>query len=204
MIVACVEWGDYCGRGAEYVAKLASMVSRNLAEGYELVILTDDPGRSLGVDARIVKLEPGLDGWWNKVCLFRPGVFPAGERVLYLDLDVAITGDLAALFGRKGIIHLTDWGWKTFSYGTGVMVWDAGEHEEVWARFTPTVAERLRGDQDWVTMLGGWQALSPVLLRSYRYHAKDGPPPGCAVVSFHGAPKPHDLPPGHWVHGYWR
>ena len=185
--VACVEWGNYEGRGEEYVAKLRSMVARNLKQPYRFECL---------------RLDIGLTGWWNKVALFRPGQFEG--RVLYLDLDCVITGSLDELVERKGIIHLRDWGWTKNDYGSGVMVWDAGEHAEIWSRFTPDVPKQYRGDQDWLTHLGGWAALpAPPVLCSYRYHCKSGPPKGCAVVSFHGAPKPHSITTG-WVPEYWR
>lgn len=175
------------GCGEEYVAKLRSMVARHLKQAHRFVCL---------------RLDIGLQGWWNKVALFRPGQFEG--RVLYLDLDTVITGPLDELVERKGIIHLAKWGWAKNDYGSGVMVWDAGEHEEVWTRFAPDVPQRFRGDQDWLTSLGGWRAL-PDSVRSFRYHCKEGPPPGCAVVAFHGAnDKPHLLPAGHWALDYWQ
>lgn len=210
LIVAAVEWGDYLGRGAEYVTKLRHMVARNMTAPYEFTLLTDSFERHMEprgcirpeTKRNMKLLRPGLTGWWNKIALFAPGAFQPGQRVLFLDLDVVITGPLMPLFERKGIIHLRDWGWQHMAYGSGVMVWDAGEHSEIWSRFTPEVPQRFRGDQDWLFSLGGWEALSPQLLRSYRYHSKGGAPEGCSVVSFHGNPKPHEL--GGWVAEGWR
>lgn len=183
--VACVEHGNYLGRGEEYVSKLRAMVARNLRQPHRFECLRPNIGQ----------------GWWNKVALFEPARFKG--RVLYLDLDCVITGPLDDLVERKGIIHLRDWGWTKNDYGSGVMVWDAGEHGEVWTRFSSDVPKRFRGDQDYMTALGGWDALpSPPMLSSYRYHCKDGVPEGCAVVSFHGAPKPHEVTSG-WVPERW-
>jgi hypothetical protein len=186
LTVACVNVENYLGRGAEYVNKLHSMVRRNLKQGFEFYTLTWSSKR----------------GWWAKTDLFEPGRFSG--RVLYLDLDCVITGSLDELVETKGIIHLTDWGWKTPMYGSGVMCWDAGEHSEIWSGYNNRTPERFRGDQDWLYSLGGWEALPPPpVLCSYRYHCKTSIPEGCKVVSMHGVPKPHEITTG-WVPELWR
>lgn len=184
--VACVEYGNYLGRGEEYVRKLGSMVARHLARPHQFVCLRPQ--------------ERGMEGWWAKIALFKPGQFSG--RVLYLDLDTVVVGALDPLLDTPGILHLAQWGWKKNDYGSGVMVWDAGDHHEIWDRFSLDVPRTFRGDQDWMTHLGGWGALSPVLCRSYRYHCKSGPTPGASVVCFHGKPKPHEL--GGWVKEAWQ
>jgi hypothetical protein len=207
LIVACVEWGNYLGRGAEYVAKLRAGVARHLKQPFHFLCLTDDPRRHPTLTYDDYHDLPtlntrGLVGWWSKLYLFSPFRFPAGSRVLYIDLDSVIVGNLDELAAHKGIIHLRDWGWSRNVYGSGIMSWDAGEHEEIWTRWDPAVAQRLEGDQDWLTELGGWPALPPAMLHSYRYHAKAGIPAGSRIVSFHGRPKPHEA--GGWVPEAWR
>lgn len=213
--VACVEWGNYLGRGAEYVSKLKAMVAKHLGSSHRFVCLTDDPGRHPGLtydecDQLAVPNDSwpadrwchGLVGWWAKLWLFARGRFTG--RVLYLDLDSVIVGPLDELAASKGIIDLRGWGWDRDVYGSGVMVWDAGEHEEVLSQYTPSVPQRFEGDQDWITSLGGWDALPAPLVRSYRYHSVKAPPLGCSVVAFHGRPKPHELLPLHWAREHWR
>lgn len=182
--VACVETGNYLGRGEQYVATLRSMVARNLKQPHRFECLRPDIGC----------------GWWNKIALFRPGQFEG--RVLYLDLDVVITGSLDELVEHVGTIHLRDWGWTKNDYCSSVMVWNAGDHAEVWENFGPDVPKRFRGDQDYLTALGGWDRLPAEMLRSYRYHCKQAVPVGCRVVNFHGVPKPHEV--GGWVAENWR
>jgi hypothetical protein len=162
LTVACVEWGDYCGLGALYVRRLREMVARHLSLPHEFVCLTDRPAAHSGI--RTAQLTPGATGWWNKLELFRPGLFSG--RVLFFDLDTVLVGSIDGLAQRKGIIHLRDWGWTKNDYGSGVMCWDAGEHAEVWER-RAGAAERFRGDQDWLTAVGGWDSLPfPLLSRS--------------------------------------
>lgn len=202
LYVACVEWGNYLGRGREYVAKLRAAVARNLRRPHHFAILTDDfdrhPQDPAARDIHLrMELPGGLVGWWNKLALFKPGMFPAGARILFLDLDVVITGDLEALVAQPGIVHLLDWGWEINAYCSSTMVWDAGEHAEIWTSSRPRTFQKFVGDQDWISFLGGWQRLPSQLCRSYRYHAWAGQiPDDCRVVAFHGKPKPHELQPG--------
>lgn len=185
LTVACVNVGDYLGRGDEYVSKLQSMVSRNLTQSHRFECIT----------------ESDKVGWWAKVDLFRPSRFSG--RVLYVDLDTVITGPLDALAAVTGIVHLHDWGWTKNDYCSAVMVWDAGEHSEAFTQYDETVPQRFRGDQDWLTHLGGWKALPKGMNVSYRYEAKDSPPKGAITVSMHGRPKPHEITAG-WVPQLWR
>jgi len=161
------------------------MVTRNLRQPFNFVC---------------IERHGTLAGWWTKIALFEPGRFTG--RVFYSDLDACIVGPLDELVETKGIIDLHDWGWTTHTYGSGVMVFDAGEHSEIYENFTPDVPQRFRGDQDWVTALGGWTPLPAHLCRSYRYHCTKAPPVGCVHVSMHGEPKPHEIVDG-WVPSTW-
>jgi hypothetical protein len=183
--VACVNVQNYEGRGEEYVAKMQSMVARHLKQPhrFECIRTSDKPG------------------WWAKIDLFQPGRFSG--RVVYFDLDTVIVGSLDALVQHKGTVHLTDWGWPKNMYGNAIMVWDAGEHEEIYTRYTPAVAKRLRGDNDWMFELGGWDRLPKGLNVSYRYESKAAPPAGAVTVSMHGRPKCHEITWG-WVPQHWR
>lgn len=185
--VACVEWENYLGRGAEYVAKLKSMVTRHLHLPHQFVCVQPE--------------EPQFTGWWRKLELFKPGRFTG--RVMYLDLDTVIVGPLAPLVAQTGAVHLSDWGWTRNVIAGGMLVWDAGEHEQLYTGFAKKVSDHYENDQEWMTVVGGWNRLSPHLCRSYRYHCKSGPPPRASVVAFHGRPKPHEILLG-WVPGAWR
>ena len=195
--VACVEQGNYLGRGAEYVQVLKASVARHLAQPHRFVCLSDRD--HAGVEC--VPLEGGLSGWWAKLNLFRPGLFEG--RVLYLDLDTIVVGALDRLADSKGILHLDRWGWDRKVYGSGVMCWDAGEYADVWTARRDTLPQEFEGDQDWITALGGWPALPDGLAVSYRYHCLRGVPAGAAVVCCHGTPKPHQITLG-WAVEAWR
>lgn len=184
LTIACVNVGNYLGRGEEYVRKLRAGVQWHLSIPHDFVVIdqSDKPG------------------WWAKIDLFQPGRFEG--RVLYLDLDTVVVGPLEPVVQSVGIVHLKDWGWLKNDYCSAVMVWDAGEHAEAFERFTPEVMREYHGDQDWLTHLGGWMALRKGLNVSYRYESKAAPPVGASTVSFHGRPKPHEVTDG-WVPKTW-
>lgn len=185
--VACVNHGDYQGCGEQYVATLQAMVARNLSQPFEFVC---------------IKEAGMLEGWWVKVALFEPGRFEG--RVLYLDLDSVVVGSLDELATHKGCIYMRDWGWADDVLNSSVMVWDAGEHAEVFTKYNPYIPRHFpQGDDLWMTHLGGWEALPPQMCRSYRYHCREGIPEGCVVVGCHGRPKPHEVQ-HKWLGKYWR
>ena len=191
--VACVKWGKKYG--PEYVNILREMVAKNLSVLHRFVCLTDDAeGLAQGIE--IMPLPKGLDGWWNKLALFQPGRFEG--RVIYLDLDVCVTGNLDELASRDGIIK----DWHLEGYNSSVISWEAGKLDHLWTHFDKvTVPLRLAGDQDWITE----QAKLPVYPKSWclsHIGCETWPPNGAKVVCFHGAIKPH-LKPYPWVELIW-
>lgn len=186
LTVACVEWGNYQGRGEDYVERLRAGVARHLNAAHRF---------------ECIRPEGGLRGWWNKIELFRPGRFSG--RVLYFDLDTLIVGPIDPLAEYEGILHLADWGWKQNDYGSGVMVWNAGEHAAIWTQYNDEVPRDFRGDQDWIKTVSVWAALPKGLCVSYRYHCKAGIPASASVVCFHGKDKPHNAA-ADWVAEHWR
>src|SRR6185312_14753723 len=94
---ATVNWRNYLGRGVEYANVLFDGIRRNLPEGYvgHFVVFTDDvseQGYAEGIELR--RLPDGLNGWFNKLALFRDDAFTRGERICFMDLDTIVTGPL--------------------------------------------------------------------------------------------------------------
>lgn len=212
--VVCVRVGDKYG--PDYVQVLSDMLARNLSErdDAKMWCLTDDPD-SLPDDVLPIVHNPELPGWWQKVYLFSKAMpWAIGDRVAYFDLDTVIVGRLEDLVQRKGIIE--DWAWPGFN--SSVMVWDHGEHAQVWDDFTPDVMTRPSeplaavlpagevngGDQEWIHQAAPDFPLLPrEWCVSYRWSGQGEPPPEAKVVCFHGAPKPHEVTDG-WVPAIWK
>lgn len=199
--VVCVRVGELYAR--EYVAILHDMVSRHLAEPFTFWCVTDDPG-PLHPEINIIRADPALKGWWQKVALFSSEMpWEIGERILYLDLDVAVVGRLEELAKTKGIIR----DWHQPGYNSSVMVWDHGEHRAIYEMFSPLITHELPGDQDWIWKVAEktkarWDYLPRDWCVSFRSHAQEFPPHGTKVVCFHGRPKPHEC--AGWVKDVWR
>lgn len=192
IVIACVKWGKKYD--AAYVNVLADMVSRNLEFPYRFLCFTDDPtGLDVGIEA--MPLPEGLEGWWNKVALFKPGAMPPRSRIVYLDLDVCVVGGLEEIVQTKGIAA----DWLQGGPNSSVMVWDEGEHSQIWTGFTPDVADRLHGDQDWISEISAWDYLPADWLPSFKLHCLEWPTAGSRIVLFHGWPKPGDFSEDGWA-----
>lgn len=211
----CVWVGDKYG--PEYVAILRDMIARNasnLQHPCAWFCITDRPNE-LPEGIYSIPHDRTLPGWWAKLQMFSPKMpWDEGDRIVYFDLDVCITGRLEDLVERKGIIQ--DWHWPMFN--SSVMVWDHGEHRQVWNGFSrdrttepapPEIAKLLpageinAGDQHWITEAApDWPTFPPEWFTSYRY-AQSWPPSGCKAVVFHGHTKPADIHEG-WVPNIWK
>lgn len=196
VVFCCVKWGKKYD--AVYVNVLADMVARNNAIPARFVCFTDDPtGLDSGIETRPLPFDY-LIGWWQKVYLFRDGTFDPKTRIVFLDLDTVIAAPLEKLICTKGISS----DWLQGGYNSAVMVWDQGEHREIWSKFKLDIMSILHGDQDWITQVSEWDSLPADWVVSYRFHAQDWPPVGAKIICFHGEPKPHEITTG-WVPEMW-
>ena len=195
VIVACVWVGDKYP--IEYVRKLHSMVKRNLSMPFRFACLSDNEVNIPGVE----RYHPRHDwpGWWQKVALFDPDLFPRGRRVLYLDLDVVVCRSIDNLCCVADPLALVE----NFSpnrarspHNSSVMVWDAGGiATRIYERFHPQVMSDLHGDQCWI-----WRAMDGYTIpnfprsdiQSYKYDSLRGRTDP-QVVIFHGKPDPHEV-----------
>lgn len=206
--VVCVKLGKKYG--PEYPNILFDMVRRNLKNGLEgkFWCVTDDPS---GLDPEIAILTPpdGLTGWWGKLWLFSPGLFPEGERILYFDLDVIITGGLDELASYSGDFAILEEfnghpGWQS-----SLMAWRSGYGHEVWEKWLEQDRpEVCGGDQEWIEIILGkadlLQSLYPGAFLSYKIQCRIGEPPrGAKVIIFHGEPKPDNCAE-EWARMIWK
>jgi hypothetical protein len=157
LTVACVWVRAQVPFTAEYVSRLRAMVGRHLMRPHRFLCLTDRPELLSGVETICVPPPRGLKGWWSKIELFTPGLFSG--RVLYLDLDTLVVDRLEpivdfpasfALIPDAGTFQGKDGLRVVKRFNSSVMVWDAGVNERLYTEWTPDVAKRLWGDQDWI------------------------------------------------------
>lgn len=186
--------------GPKYVDTLSDMLARNLSELDDVTpwCITDDPD-SLPEDVQAIPADPNFPGWWQKVRLFSADMpWEEGDRILYVDLDSVVTGRLEELIQTKGIIK----DWHVDSFNSSVMVWDHGEHRQIYENLTEIPPNM--GDQDWITQQApDFPILPEAWCVSYRKDAREEPPEGALVVCMHGEPKPAEIVWG-WVPDFWK
>lgn len=104
--IICIRWGDKYG--VDYVNRLYGMVARNITPPFRVYCITDAP-EGLRPEIAIIPL-PDLDcemprtrqGIWGKSRLWRPELGGLSGPVLFMDLDVVVTGNLDPFFSHGG------------------------------------------------------------------------------------------------------
>lgn len=205
--IVCVDSGNYLGRGAEYVSILHDSVRRNLPEGFpgKFVVFSDyldDYGP--GIEVR--QLPGHLIGWFNKLYLFKCGLFPSGDRVLFMDLDTVITGKLDELALYDGPLALLRDFYRPNGHQSSVMAWTAGSHTDIWSLYVEeSFPEVPGGDQAWIEEFEPLvlQDRFPGMFASYKAdYCQSAPKKDASVIVFHGKPRPHEC--GGWVPYVWK
>ena len=102
--IICMKWG--AAYGAEYANTLYSMVRRNSTRPLRFVCFTDDPA-GLRDEIEPQPLPPinlpESHQWkaWRKISLWQRDLPGVQGDVLFLDLDVVITGSIDSFFDFK-------------------------------------------------------------------------------------------------------
>lgn len=152
------------------------MVADHLKQPCSFVCLEDSP----------------FPGWWAKISLFEPGRFSG--RVLYLDLDVTVSGNLDDLADYPApFVIVRDWG--RLGFNSSIMAWTAGYGDPLHTKFDPSVMDQMHGDQDWIFRQMPSLAVFPRRWCVSYKRAKllNKWPDDMRVCVFHGRPKPWDL-----------
>lgn len=229
--VICIKWGTlYAARD---VNRLYAMVRRNVRDfTLHFHCFTDDDG---GLDSGIVthklpelKLENPADlkhGYRKEAGLCDDDLGGLrGERVLFLDLDVVITGALDAMIAYPqgdDVVIINDWNTpgnrvgqaSCYSWRVGTLGWIKADFE---ARPREIIAQYRTACQEFLSdhLIARWGALHfwpDAWCRSFKIHClppwplrffmTPSLPKGTRVLAFHGDPKPDDALAGRWQPG---
>jgi hypothetical protein len=198
-----------------------AMVKRNLTKPFEYVCITDDP---VGIDPNIKTIAlwddfaniPNPSGKSWPSCYRRLKVFEAnaskwlGEKIISMDLDVVITGNLDHLTEIKedfAIWQLRDSKKKT-AYCGSLWFLKTGTRSQVWNDFDPITSPQLAkktqhgSDQAWIAHATDFPKEKRITwdehgVYSFKQHIKKQPDPttlpaNTCMVIFHGEFNPWD------------
>lgn len=198
--VCCVFVNGHVEYSADYVTRLYSMVARWMDRPFRFVCLTDRPWlfqppietKTIPTPFRKVK------GWWSKLRIFELASGLTG-RVLYLDLDTLVVASLGPILDFPAPFALVphDPAAKfngaqgravVKRFNSSVMVFNGGTLHHVWKAWSPAVAVRLWGDQDYLAEQCPNAATFPAAWFP-RISQVQGPPFGEAKVLLVKTPK---------------
>lgn len=210
-MITIVFWKWKGERAAEYTSERVNVAARavaaNLRLAHRFVCITDDPA-GLAPHIAAVPLPPlpgapSRNGFrtWVKLRIFDPDFArELGRRLLMLDIDMAVTGDLTPLLDRPEPIVC----WHTgpvergLYYQGGIVLMDAGARPEVWESFDPATSPAILDaagyagdDQAWMSYcLWPNEATWPAGLIVKARHIGNEIPRKARMVHFPGVLKP--------------
>lgn len=216
--------------GADAVNVLRDMVARHYDAPHRFWCITDDPA---GIDAGIdvvplwgdyADLPNPSGAHRNPSCYRRLRLFARdvpewlGERIVMLDLDCVVTGDLRPLWDRpEPFVAWRNTNHKSL-YNCSMLLFTAGAHPELWEGFGPKAAQeayragRFGSDQGWISHRLGpgkptWSQRDGV----YSYRVDIRPhgnrlPADSRIVFFHGHHDPwdDDMQRIDWIRRHYR
>lgn len=235
--VLCMKWGTKYP--ADYVNRLYSMVARNIRRPFRFVCLTDD-NSDLSENIEFFPLPElsvnlsGPERGWNKLSVFSQELYDLKGKVLCLDLDLIITGDLDDLFDYPGaVMIIKDWVKRDGTGNSSVYRFEVGAHPEVLSEFEASfdkIKAVYRNEQEYLSAIlmqknalvywpDNWcRSFKRHCLRPWSFFiARETKIPADArVIVFHGKPDPHDaiggesgkwyrrFKPATWINEHWR
>ena len=217
--IVCMKWGTRYP--SDYANRLWSMIKRNTKRPTRLVCYTDD---AAGLDPEIIAYPlppivlPDRVAWtpWRKISLWAPSLLGVSGNVLFLDLDLVITGSLDEFFDfepASTFCVIENWTQMGSGIGnTSVYRFKVGSHpylyddlqakpEEILALYrneqtylSPIITEKAFWPVDWCVSFK--HSLMPRWPMNF---FKVTPlPPRTKIVAFTGKPDPDEARDGHW------
>ena len=218
--VICMKWGTRYS--AEFPNKLYSSVRRNLTGDMRFVCFTDDAG---GLDPAIeIQPLPEISlpervRWypWRKIALWQKGLANMSGDVLFLDLDLIVTGSLDDLFSYNPDEFCIAENWTQPGEGIGntsvyrfpadgryAYIYDqfmkdpdkyVSQHKISQRYVSACIPEKIYWPQDWIV------SFKHTLLPKFPLNWVKTPelPQDTRAVAFTGRPDPDEAEIGKWL-----
>ena len=216
--IVCMKWGTLYP--AFFVNRLYKAIRRNVSGDLRFVCFTDD-GRGLDQSIETQPL-PDIDlperfMWspWRKLSLWQPGLGGLGGEVLFLDIDLVVTGNLDTFWSfHPGEVCVAE-NWTQLGKGIGntsIYRWRIGEHTDIYEQYQrdpSTIHARFRIEQHFVSAMidnmvywpRDWCAsFKHSLLPKFPMNWLKTPslPPETRIVAFTGLPNQDQARDGEW------
>lgn len=215
-----MRWGQRYG--SDYVARLHSMVRRHTQRPLRFVCFTDDVASAVPDGVELKPLPP-IDlpervRWlpWRKISLWQKTLADLEGDVLFLDLDLIVTGSIDGFFDHAPdstfcVAH--NWSQPDKRIGnTSTYRFRVGSHPYIYEKLMAqpeAVLARYRNSQTYISSEIGEMEFWPEswcvsfkhsLLPRWPLNFLLVPklPPEARVVAFTGKPDPDDARDGHW------
>jgi hypothetical protein len=223
--VICMKWGK--AYGADYANTLFSMVSRNTERPLRFVCFTDDP-TGLRPEIEALPLPPielpltHAQKPWRKIALWAPGLADLEGDVLFLDLDIVVTGSIDPFFDfrpQASYCVIRNWTQPGSGIGnTSVFRLRVGVHPEVFETLVADPEGTVRkfpNSQTFASRTISSMAFWPenwcasfkhtLLPRWPLNFVKTAPlPPDARIVCFTGHPNPDEARDGIWPAAWYK
>lgn len=228
-------WDGPRGFKPEHVNTLQRMIHRHMTgEPYNFICVTDEPKEKFNALVNVLPLPlaakrlstlrtpegPRFPSCYQRLWMFSEEARVLGSRVLLLDVDVVVAGDLSPLFDLPGDFvgwyPYRDWGVRRKRFGGGIYVITSGSRVSVYERFAANpqgcigLARRAKykgSDQAWISYClaekephmdhaaGVYSVRDPGIDRNHR-------PATARIIQMNGKDKPwnSDWP---WVKAAW-
>ena len=222
--ILCLKWGTRYG--PHYVNILYKSVARHLKRPFRFYCCTED-ATGLLEEVKIIPFPgrpPGLPTAWQwpdvmaKLCMTENGFGGLQGPTLFLDLDVAIMGNIDVFFdylpGKNCIIHNWIESHKTLFRkrphigNSSIFRFEAGSAGYIFETFLREMDRALNRDLYATEQAFLTYAMKEVhwwpdeWARSYKRHCRPAfplnrfvspkPPEGCRILVFHGRPDPDE------------
>lgn len=217
--VICMKWGDRYDR--EYVNRLYSMVQRNTNRESRFICFSDDSkGYLPGIELfPLPEIEiPEFIRWkpWRKVSLWKSDLIDLSGNVLFLDLDVVVTGSIDDFFDYQPACTfcvIENWTQTGARIGnTSVYRFTVGAHSYLYDHLvdnTDDVLSRYPNSQTYISReinemvfwprewcLGFKSSILPKW--PMNFFIRPSLPPDVKIVAFPGKPDPAEARDGIW------
>lgn len=211
LIITTWLWGNKYGD--DDVRKLRAGISRHLKQEHRFLV-----AKPQAEDDRLTKIT----GCFCRLRMFDPEwqkrmEIEEGDRIVCIDLDVVVTGDLDALFNRPEtfMILLGANSSNPNPMNGSLVMLRAGHHQRVWSEFSIEKAKAVPhfefpDDQAWLHHMlpgaAGWSAGPRSGVYSFKkttWPAGDDLPPDAILVVFPGWRSPAKFAHLSWVKKHW-